>query len=130
MVRYPSRAAAIGFHVAMQVQRRLDVMLAAYSPEMYTRVGIAVGTVTAGVVDGRTFRVFGSTVHLCQRLESLCPRAKVACSMEFLDALCQQVDDNMTVELLESEAKGFGMIRYGTLQCGMLGEMRLGALAR
>mmetsp|Transcript_177633 Transcript_177633/g.432176 ORF Transcript_177633/g.432176 Transcript_177633/m.432176 type:complete len:131 (-) Transcript_177633:144-536(-) len=125
MVRYPSRAAAIGSRVAMQVQRQLDVMLAAYSPEMYTRVGVAVGPVTAGVVDGRTFRVFGSTVHLCQRLESMCPRGKVACSMDFVDTLVQQIDENVTIEVQESEAKGFGVIKYATLQGGVLGEVRL-----
>lgn len=124
MVRYPSRAAAIGSHVAMQIQRRLDVMLAAYSAEMYTRVGIAVGPVSAGVVDGRTFRIFGSTVHLSQRLESLCPRGKVACSMPFLDTLCRQIDEDINVDLVESEAKGFGKVKYATLQCGILGEKK------
>jgi len=129
MVRYPSRAATIGFHLATQVQRRLDVMLAAYSPQMYTRVGIAVGPVAAGVVDGQTFRVFGSTVYLSQRLESLCPRAKVACSVDFLDTLCKQIKGTVTVEVLESETEDFGTMRYATLQCSMLGALRLGDLA-
>jgi len=116
MVRYPSKAAAIGTHVAMRIQHRLDIMLASYSPEMYTRTGISIGPVTAGVVDGRTFRVFGSTVHLSQRLESLCPRSRVACSTDFLDVLRRQADGDVHVDLLESEVKGVGHMKYATLQ--------------
>jgi len=122
MVQYPSKAAAIGSHVARQIQCRLDVMLATYSTDMYVRVGIAVGPVTAGVVDGRTFRVFGSTVHLSQRLESLCPRSKVACSTDFLEMLRSQVSEGVSFDLLESEAKGFGCVKYATLQFGIPGR--------
>mmetsp|Transcript_136107 Transcript_136107/g.422895 ORF Transcript_136107/g.422895 Transcript_136107/m.422895 type:complete len:147 (-) Transcript_136107:234-674(-) len=113
---HPCKAAAIGTHVAMRIQHRLDIMLASYSPEMYTRTGISIGPVTAGVVDGRTFRVFGSTVHLSQRLESLCPRSRVACSTDFLDVLRRQADGDVHVDLLESEVKGVGDMKYATLQ--------------
>jgi len=118
MARHPSRAAAVGGRAAMQIQSLLDAMLEAYSHEMYARVGTAVGPVSAGVVDARTFRIFGSTVHLSQRLESLCPRGKVACSMDFLEILRQQADEIISVDLVESEIKGFGKVKHANLQCG------------
>jgi len=42
--------------------------------------------------------------------------------MDFLDLLCRQIDVDINVDLVESEAKGFGMVKYATLQCGILGD--------
>uniref|UniRef100_A0A7S1LJ33 Guanylate cyclase domain-containing protein n=1 Tax=Alexandrium catenella TaxID=2925 RepID=A0A7S1LJ33_ALECA len=107
----------------MRVQQRLDELLAAYSPEMHARAGITVGPVSAGVVDGRSFRVFGATVHLAQRLEGLCPRGRVACSLDFLGAVHRHTGKRgLSVELREAEAKGFGQVRFAIVQDDVPGE--------
>ncbi|CAE7327721.1 gca [Symbiodinium natans] len=82
MARYPGRTASIAIYVAAEVQRAVDEMLSVFAGGdhgMYMRTGIALGPLCAGVVDGRNFRVFGSTIHLSQRLESVCPRSRIAC---------------------------------------------------
>eukprot|EP00193_Tetraselmis_chui_P010378 CAMPEP_0177770652 /NCGR_PEP_ID=MMETSP0491_2-20121128/11068_1 /TAXON_ID=63592 /ORGANISM="Tetraselmis chuii, Strain PLY429" /LENGTH=477 /DNA_ID=CAMNT_0019287939 /DNA_START=334 /DNA_END=1767 /DNA_ORIENTATION=+ len=120
MVRYPGEAAVIAMQAAMQVQRHLNKMLVRYDESMYARVGVTIGDVTAGVIDGRSFRIFGDTVHLSQRLESCCPKDGIACTARFLDLLEKQqaVVDDMSafgIEYHTKELKGFGATQYGVV---------------
>ncbi|CAE8698051.1 unnamed protein product, partial [Polarella glacialis] len=63
MCRSPAFSSAIVLSVATSSQCQLDEILSAYCSKMHARIGIAMGPICAGVVDGRTFRIFGSTVH-------------------------------------------------------------------
>ncbi|CAJ1402086.1 unnamed protein product [Effrenium voratum] len=113
MARFPGHTAAIGIYVASKVQKAVDDMLRSYGDDMYLRVGIALGPLTAGVVDGRSFRVFGSTIHLSQRLESNCPRGQIACCSGFASQLGQQVDPSLVrCSPRTSDLKGYGEVTY------------------
>lgn len=103
MVKYEhANASEIAYRVSREIQRQTDEML--QDTNMFLRVGIASGPVTAGVVDGRTFRLFGPTVHLAQRLEAVCPPSKIAMNR----ALVSQ--ENITT--CSAELKGFGKTVY------------------
>lgn len=113
MVRHTAEVAAetVAFHVALQVQRQVDVMLKEYSGAMYMRVGICSGAVCAGFVDERSLRVFGSTVQTAQLLESLCPPASIVADPVFYTAFKQQLFAlGFLVVLERSELKGIGDI--------------------
>ncbi|CAK9064224.1 unnamed protein product [Durusdinium trenchii] len=115
MGRFPGRTAAIGIYVASKVQKAVDEMLKSFASDhdMYLRVGIASGPLCAGVVDGRSFRVFGSTIHLSQRLESMCPRSQIACCSNFASQLREQVGrDSMRLSECTAELKGLGQVDY------------------
>eukprot|EP00933_Yihiella_yeosuensis_P071147 TRINITY_DN7933_c3_g1_i1.p1 TRINITY_DN7933_c3_g1~~TRINITY_DN7933_c3_g1_i1.p1 ORF type:complete len:506 (+),score=75.89 TRINITY_DN7933_c3_g1_i1:137-1654(+) len=114
----PDRAATISFHIARCVQRKLDIMLSRYCPSMYARVGMAVGELAAGVVDGRMFRLFGRTVHMAQRLEATCPRGAITCCRSFFSDLQKTMKANAKLwfyprfELNTSLLKGFGEVDH------------------
>lgn len=108
MVKYEhANATEIAYRVSKEIQMKTDELL--QHTGMFLRVGIASGPVTAGVVDGRTFRLFGPTVHLAQRLESTCPPSKIA--MNRVDTLVSQ--ENITKCI--AELKGFGETVYYVL---------------
>eukprot|EP00928_Gymnodinium_smaydae_P075076 TRINITY_DN58098_c0_g1_i1.p1 TRINITY_DN58098_c0_g1~~TRINITY_DN58098_c0_g1_i1.p1 ORF type:complete len:419 (+),score=85.37 TRINITY_DN58098_c0_g1_i1:27-1283(+) len=112
MARCPGQAAQIALSVAQKAQKSLDYMLADYSDEMFIRVGIASGTVAAGVVDGRNFRVFGTTVHMSQRLEACCTQKHILCSMAVADELeLQGALQHVNCTIKEMDLKGLGKTR-------------------
>jgi len=119
MAHYPGRTAAMAIYVAAKVQKAVDEMLAGFAGGghgMYLRIGIALGPLCAGVVDGRNFRVFGSTIHLSQRLESICPRARVACCQKFTSRLLEEVSQqDVDLETASVDLKGFG-----TVECSVV----------
>jgi class 3 adenylate cyclase len=103
MVKYQhANALEISYRVSKDIQRQTDELLK--DTDMFLRVGIASGPVTAGVVDGRTFRLFGPTVHLAQRLESACPRSKIAMN--------KVVSSQENITKCNAELKGFGETVY------------------
>ena len=51
--------------------------------DCHIRCGVAIGDISAGVIDGKTFRIFGSAVHLASRLESICKKDEIVYSEEF-----------------------------------------------
>ena len=97
------------------MQLSLDSMLKEYSPDMYARVGISMGDVCAGVMDGRSFRVFGETVHLSQRLEAACPRHHIACQSTVYQLLGEQLLDPPASQRVQADLKGFGMVNYDVI---------------
>lgn len=63
-VKNPERPAFLAMHVATTIQQQLEEMLVKkYNSTMRVRAGIACGSVCAGVIDGRSFRMFGRCVH-------------------------------------------------------------------
>lgn len=113
--KFPKESAIIALTVASAIQQQLDDMLSTYSDHMYARIGMAMGDISAGVVDGRTFRVFGSTVHFTQRLESICPQGRLACAAKYYDLLCKQIRHDMDGERCVTYLKGMGDVEYYTL---------------
>mmetsp|Transcript_39399 Transcript_39399/g.75484 ORF Transcript_39399/g.75484 Transcript_39399/m.75484 type:complete len:423 (-) Transcript_39399:115-1383(-) len=120
MVKNPERPAFLAMHVATTIQQQLEEMLVKkYNSTMRVRAGIACGSVCAGVIDGRSFRMFGSTVHLAQRLESLCPIGSVCIDEATRHMLSlQSPDDDFKavldglIEDCNSHIKGFGTMDY------------------
>lgn len=111
MVRYPRRSAAISFHLAVLIQRKVDEYLADHSQDLFLRVGMCSGPLCAGVVDGCNFRVFGATVHKAQRLESLCERGCLMVGPNFYPALQEQVQQQLySIQPCHAEVKGFGIM--------------------
>lgn len=106
MITHPhGNSAQLAFDVAKEIQTNADTsILTPY--DMYLRVGIAVGPVTGGVIDGRTFRLFGSVVHLTQRLESICPKGRIVVNDE--------IAKNLRCEMTQAHdvLKGFGEVTY------------------
>lgn len=110
MVRNQSNVA---IEISRKIQRDVDKSLQKINDceqNMYLRVGIACGPVVAGIIDGRSFRLFGLTVHTAQRLESVCPRGKITFNQKFKDKHniedCAQHCSNL---------KGLGDVTYYTL---------------
>ena len=110
--KFGPESAIIAVHAASQIQTALDRMLMEYSEDMYARVGISMGDVCAGVMDGRSFRVFGETVHLSQRLEAACPRRHIACQSTVYQLLEKQLPDPPESEQVQRDLKGFGSVNY------------------
>ncbi|CAE8588574.1 unnamed protein product [Polarella glacialis] len=148
MVSYPSSTALISFDVALESQRQVDQKLSELGADgCWARVGIGMGPISAGVVDGRNFRIFGETKHKAQRLESVCPRSKVVCCTDFLKLLCEQMQEQgfsgpfvsidmpdftlmsyrtgqeCNVECLRTDLKGFGSVSYAVIDCPCGGKL-------
>lgn len=88
------------------IQQKVDSYLK--DTGMWLRIGVATGPVHAGVIDGRTFRLFGLTVHRAQRLESVCPKGQIAIDQSFKDQLRGTHD----YEIRENNLKGIGHTSY------------------
>lgn len=112
--------------IVSHIQKEIDDMLEKeYNGEMYIRVGISRGSLSAGVIDGRTFRLFGLTVHMAQRMEALCPRGHVTTTAEFYESLASQLKNGGLNELSNivkesrsintSDVKGVGDVSYNVL---------------
>ena len=95
-------------HTLCRIQVLLDNYLRPTG--MWMRIGVATGPVHAGVIDGRTFRLFGLTVHRAQRLESVCPRGKIAFDKCFKDHLRHSPPESIH----EADLKGIGKTTYYT----------------
>ncbi|CAE8633947.1 unnamed protein product [Polarella glacialis] len=108
MVSYPKKTALISFDVALESQRQVDQKLSELGAEgCWARVGIGMGPISAGVVDGRNFRIFGETVHKAQRLQSVCPRSKVVCCTDFLKLLCEQTARSFVILCEQTQEQDF-----------------------
>jgi class 3 adenylate cyclase len=79
---------------------------------LYLRCGMTYGDISAGVIDGISFRAFGKTVHLASRIEGVCKKDHVAFDQRFMDKLeSEQKHDSeeltQSCELLFNQLKGF-----------------------
>jgi class 3 adenylate cyclase len=72
----------------------------------YLRCGISFGTVSAGVIDGRTCRVFGNQIHLASRLEGACKHNYICVCRRFYEEA--MLDENNAV-FETCLLKGFGL---------------------
>lgn len=86
------------------------------------RCGIAKGDISGGVIDGTSFRIFGSCVHLAARLESHCLENHISCQKEIIDNMMSTHPDFMKkfdANLCTNDLKGFGETSYyDIIACG------------
>jgi len=77
------------------------------------RCGIARGDVSGGIIDGTSFRIFGSCVHMASRLESVCLGNHMSCQKEIID---ESIDypyiKKFKLNLKSKLLKGFGETLY------------------
>ena len=74
------------------------------------RCGISFGPLAGGVIDGKTFRVFGPSINLAQRLESVCEKNYINISNVFYESL--PIEDQKKCEQQTKELKGFGEVTF------------------
>lgn len=109
-------AATIALNLCKSLIPRVNEYLARISDTLYLRCGIAMGDISAGVIDGKTFRVFGDTVHLASRLENISGKNKIS----FNDKFHEKVMEEMELEDVEQSyknLKGFGLTLYYQVNC-------------
>jgi len=73
---------------------------------LYMRCGISYGEISAGVIDGRSFRVFGSIVNKASRLESICKKDYIEVEEHIYTSLEITTGIQNTNDL-----KGFGNVK-------------------
>ena len=104
----------IDFFILLSIKTMLDLVneinnyLETIDSMLFIRCGITMGTISGGVIDGKTFRVFGSTVNKASRLESCCKKNHVT-----IDNSIKKYIDKYTsllstfIETEEIRLKGF-----------------------
>lgn len=109
-VRRHNKPYELAINVSKTLVSNINNFLSEYD-NIYFRCGISCGTITAGVIDGRNFRVFGSVVNKASRLESRCEKGKILIDETIYDEL------NTQNQCLEHEIylKGFGNCRVYSL---------------
>lgn len=83
-------------------------LLGEKSPSLYLRCGIAVGELSYGVIDGKTFRVFGNTINLASRLESMCEYNHINLSKE----IYSKIRSKASYDMKDGICKGIGKCKY------------------
>lgn len=111
MIKFPlGNSSEIALDVSRKIQESVDSLL--QGTNMHMRVSIAHGPVSAGVIDGRSFRLFGPTVHLAQRLESVCPHGQITLN----DSAAKQLPQAYPLQKHTHDLKGFGNVDYFCFQ--------------
>lgn len=107
----------ITLFVLAVIQKDIDDVLMTKTTNMFTRVGISFGNVSAGIIDSRSFRLFGSSVHLCQRMESLCAQKHIAFTESFYKNLINLDSELKTyIKTHECDIKGIGKTTYYSIE--------------
>lgn len=119
-----SHSTLLTITISSQIQKLINKMLNdEFGDEMHMRVGISRGNVSAGVIDGRSYRLFGLTVHMAQRMESKCPRYHLTVTSEFYETLINQLASYDSLSCLKKkiedekrtltgDIKGVGQTKY------------------
>jgi Cdc6-like AAA superfamily ATPase len=109
MSKMESICATLAIDMSVCILTNLNGFLKSEDPSLYMRCGISIGKVSAGVIDGEQFRVFGNTVHYASRLESTCKENSMVISSKIVEKLKKEKNENVSV--LDEEKKmlkGFG----------------------
>ncbi len=111
-------AATIALKIASEIQEKIDKYLESYTNfNLYLRCGISMGNIAGGVIDGKTFRVFGSTVHLANRLENKCEKSEFLIDTNMKKKIEKEINIHSNQYLNEcikedtKELKGFGLVQ-------------------
>lgn len=94
--------------LAMELSRLMNRYLSKYNTHI--RCGVDIGDLSGGIIDGRTFRMFGKSINLAQRLESVCGKCEVVISQDIFAILPPEDQSKFTTHM--SELKGFGDVSY------------------
>lgn len=77
------------------------------------RCGISRGDISGGIIDGTSFRIFGSCVHMASRLESVCLANHISCQKEMIDdSIDHPYIKKFKLNLKTKPLKGFGETPY------------------
>ena len=79
--------ATLSLEAASKILININKLLETIDDSLYMRCGTSFGEISAGVIDGRSFRAFGSIIHMASRLESVCEKNHVAFDEKFLHKL-------------------------------------------
>ena len=105
------KCATIALNTASHVVQDINTYLFELNDMLYIRCGISMGKISAGVIDGKTFRVFGKSVNLASRLESVCPKNKICFDEIFYDKLKTEIHE-IDLSKKYDTLKGFGCKTY------------------
>lgn len=117
-------AATITLQIVSEIQEKIDNYLSTYSNfDLYIRCGVTIGSVAAGIIDGKTFRIFGSTVHMASRLESKCKKGQIMLDNKFKEKIEKEFrNKNINEYIVENniELKGFGEMNIYSIQNNLI----------
>lgn len=82
---------------------------------LYLRCGISCGNIVGGVVDGKTFRIFGNCVNKSSRLQALCTNDSIIID----DSIYNKLDPCLMSCFSKQDAdiKGFGLVDVWSYKC-------------
>tara|TARA_B110000285_G_scaffold192203_1_gene220435 strand:- start:276 stop:1325 length:1050 start_codon:yes stop_codon:yes gene_type:complete len=103
--------------LAIEASRLMNRILDKY--DTHVRCGITIGTLSGGVIDGRTFRMFGESINLAQRLEGLCNKNEINISDDIFENLVPA--DQGKFKKIIGKVPNFGTMEYyiGTVNIGL-----------
>ncbi len=102
--------ATIALHISYELQEQIDRYLEKYEfYDLYIRCGVVLGDVCGGIIDGKTFRLFGSAVHMASRLESKCKRRMIMMNENLVNKVYQEMGEWNKITSEEMYLKGFGV---------------------
>ncbi len=109
--KYEKLSTTIALRIASRVQIEIDKFLAAYSHyNMFIRCGVTIGDVSAGIIDGKNFRIFGDIVHKSNRLQIVCDKGEITFDSIFSNRINEEHGTklNNLIKSKETELKSYG----------------------
>ena len=100
---------SFAINMSIELTKVINCFLSKQDDNMYIRCGISSGEVSGGVIDGKTFRVFGNCVNKASRLESTCNKNEIIIDNSILQHLKLSEDDLMSIQTKEIHLKGIGV---------------------
>jgi PAS domain S-box-containing protein len=101
----------LAVNVSSEILNNLSSVLNKY--DMFMRCGISSGEISAGVIDGKFFRVFGSVVNKAARLETACEKDFIEFDEELFVRLPLVLQNNTLQQY--KILKGFGKMKTFSL---------------
>lgn len=110
--KYDELSGTIALRIATRVQIEIDKFLSAYNHyNLYIRCGITVGDVSAGIIDGKNFRIFGEIVHKSNRLQTVCNKGEITFDSIFNNRINEEHGTKLSnlIKSKEIELKNYGL---------------------
>ncbi len=105
--------ASLSIECGLKIINELNTFLDELDYSLHIRCGVSFGNISAGVIDGRSFRAFGSVIHMASRLEGACPKNKIAIDDSILEkykkeSTLDDIGNKFHIENSQLDLKGFG----------------------
>lgn len=113
MVRNNEICCTLALNMVHNIMKKLNNMFDEINENLYIRCGISLGEIAAGVIDNSSFRVFGKTVHLASRLETISSKDSINVCENFYQKLKKE-NETYALSFYEQnmEIKGLGMVMF------------------